>query len=115
MWQGGGDSWQPRLFPFGVLVFDEIAYQFHMLEVWWYLHRDTFWFYQYYTQWPFAVGIVMGFIAGYYLEDVMIFFERHAGRRAMRRRIRQRQRERDTGCHASGLTDNSRSGTAPPQ
>lgn len=77
-------------------MFDEIAFQFHMLEVWWYLHRDSYWFYQYYTQVLFIVGILMGFVSGYYTEDVLMFFEKHAGRRAMRRR-----RDRDAGLSRS--------------
>lgn len=75
-------------------MFDEIAYQLHMLQVWWYLHRDSHWLYQYLTHYPLAVGILIGFLCGYYTEDILIFFERHAGRHAMRRRIRKRQKDR---------------------
>lgn len=80
----------PRLFSFGDRVFDEITYQLHMLEVWWYLHRDSYWLYQYYTHYPFGVGIVMGLVVGYYAEPTLDFIERHAARRAMRRRLRKK-------------------------
>lgn len=75
-------------------IIDQIEYQFHTLEVWWYVHRDSLWLIQSYTQWPFTLGIVAGFLCGYFTEDVVMFCEKHAGRRAMRRRLRRASERR---------------------
>ena len=91
---GGAGPVAPRPFLFGTAMFDEIAFQFHMLETWWYLHRDSLWFIQAYTRWPVTLGIVTGFLCGYFTEDVVMFCEKHAGRRAMRQRLRRASNRR---------------------
>ena len=80
-------------------MLDEIVFRWHQLSLWWYLYSDDWWAYKFIVAYPFSCGLLIGVLSGYYAEPFMMFCEKHAGRRAMRRRIRRRMMERDEDGH----------------
>jgi hypothetical protein len=88
-------------------MLDEIVFRWHQILFWWDMHRENWWGYQYLVAYPFWCGLLIGVLTGYYAEPFMDFCEKHAGRRAIRRKIKRNiaARKRNENSNRSGRSE----------
>lgn len=69
-------------------MMDELAFRAHQARVW--LELD-WWGYSILMTYPFASGLVLGVLAGFYAEPLTDWVERTLARRAMRKKLLKRK------------------------